>query len=147
VSGEAEALTPEEEAVKTPRMPPELLKALTDCIAAFQECSGELRLTREAFVEHQEKIERRLDDQNEIILRVEGLVNSCDAGVKGLRLLIDKDYVSLRDELIAIKVRVEGTKELAASAYDIGESLTRKLRLAGIINGDEARRPTKSGGR
>lgn len=125
-----------EEAVKTPRVPPEMLKALTDCVAAFQECTGELRLARE---EH-EKTNRRLDELREMVLRVEGKVDACDAGVHGLRLLIDKDYVSLRDDLAAIKQRVDGTKELAASAYDIGESLTRKLRQAGIINGDETRR-------
>lgn len=138
---------PEEEAVKTPRMPPEMLNALTDCIAAFQDCTAELRATREAFAEHQEKIEVRLDDLREMVVRVEGKVEACDAGVGGLRLLIDKDYRSLRDEIIVVKQRVDGTKELAASAYDIGESLTRKLRQAGIINGDETRRATRAGER
>ena len=147
MSSSSGAEAPEDGAVKTPRMPPEMLKALTDCVAAFQDCTEQLRLTQQLFAEHQVRVETAVGEVRTIALRVEAKVDAADKGIEGLRGLLDQDYTSLRDMILTLTTRVDGTKQLAASAYDIGESLTRKLRQAGIINGDETRRPTRAGER
>jgi len=146
VSGEGDE-NPEDAAVQTPRMPPELLKALTDCVAAFQDCTTQLGMLRGELGAHTEIEATRYGELREMVVSIEGKVDACDAGIKGLRLLIDKDYSSLRTELAGIRTQLGGVKELAASAYDIGESLTRKLKQAGIINGDETRRQQRAGDR
>lgn len=147
MSGSEPPENPEDAAVKTPRMPPELLKALTDCVSAFQECTGELRLVRAELAAHTELEAKRYAELREMVVSIEGKVDACDAGIKGLRLLIDKDYLAIREELGAIKTQLSGVKELAASAYDIGESLTRKLKTAGIIKGNETRSEARAGDR
>jgi hypothetical protein len=130
----------EDEPVETPRVPADLLAAFHDCVGAFRECTAELRATRTAFTEHRAFVEARLDDMRTIALRIEVTTQATDRGVQGLRDLIDQDYASLRDMILSLTTRVDGTSQLAASAYDLGESLTRKLRQAGVINGNETGR-------
>jgi hypothetical protein len=130
----------EDEPVETPRVPADLLAAFNDCVSSFRECTAELRATRTAFSEHRAFVEARLDDMRTIALRIEVTAQATDRGVQGLRDLIDQDYASLRDMILSLTTRVDGTSQLAASAYDLGESLTRKLRQAGVINGNETGR-------
>jgi len=136
-------------------IPQELYDALNDCVRAFQGCSAALEAERaetKALRDELKKTNQRLDEIRAIALRVERKVDACDAGVKSLSEQSDTDYGQIRDlvlknasQLDDVARRHDGTHELAASAYDMIESLSRKLRAAGIINGDETRQEHRSG--